>query len=406
MWVLFAILAPALYAVANILDNFLSNKKFKDLIALVFYSERLSAITTPEEAKAFAEEILMANLKPAEVDQEIGGEEEIIGDEPIKKTWGGKGRRTKGMMVSPWYDIVGNENESKVISLYAKGLTTRDIAAYMKTYHGMEITQPGVSTITDKVYPLVKEWQARPLSSYYPVVYLDGLHFKVREAGKIVSKTAYIALGINQYGLKEVLGIWISEGEGAKFWMGVLSEIKNRGVEDIFIVCVDGLKGFPDAIKTIFPQADVQVCVTHQVRHTIKFIPHKDREQFCDDLKTIYCAPSEEAGREALSHVMKKWPKYAAYLKSWETRWADLSTFFYYPEQVRRVVYTTNAIENLNRQFRQVTKTTVVFPHDDSLMKLLWLAQADIAQRWILSVRNWGEMVAQLSILFPDRMQF
>jgi transposase-like protein len=256
------------------------------------------------------------------------------------------------------------------------------------------------------VYPLVKEWQARPLSSIYPVLYLDGLHFKVREAGKIASKIAYIALGVNQSGIKEVLGIWTSDSEGAKFWMSVLSDLKNRGVDDIFIACIDGLKGFPDAIKTIFPKADVQVCVVHQVRHTIKFVPHKDREKFADDLKTIYGAPTEEAGREALSRVMDRWPQYRSYLKSWEVRWADLAAFFEYPDSIRRMVYTTNAIESLNHQFRKATKTTTIFPHDDSLIKLLWLAQADITQKWVMPLRNWGESVAQFSILFPDRIQF
>ncbi len=385
-------------------------KKNNNVISHSEYKEKLATITTPEEATAFAQELIapmLENMKRtgSVSSVEVRDEDDFVEEFPTEKSWGRK-KKSLGFPVSPWHDIVTNDNEAKVISLYSKGLTTGSIANYMKTMHGFEVTQPGISSITDKVYPLVKEWQARPLSFCYPVVYLDGLHFKVREAGKIVSKTAYIALGLNQNGIKEVLGIWISESEGAKFWMGVLNEIKNRGVEDIFIICVDGLKGFPDAIKAIFPQADIQVCITHQVRHTIKFIPHKDREQFCNDLKTIYGAPSESAGKDALSHVMKKWPKYAAHLKSWEKRWNDLSTFFNYPEAVRRVVYTTNAIENLNRQFRQVTKTTVVFPHEDSLLKLLWLAQADISQRWTMSVRNWGELVAQLSILFPDRMQF
>lgn len=237
-------------------------------------------------------------------------------------------------------------------------------------------------------------------------MYLDGLHFKVREAGKISTKIAYIALGVNQYGIKEVLGIWTSESESAKFWMGVLNDLKNRGVEDILITCVDGLKGFPEAIKAIYPQTAVQICITHQVRHTIKFVPHKDREKFADDLKTIYGAPSEEAGRQALSDVIERWPQYSVYLKSWETRWSDLASFFEYPQPIRKMVYTTNAIENLNRQFRKVTKTTIVFPHDDSLVKLLWLAQADISQTWTMALKNWGEVIAQMSILFPDRVEF
>lgn len=304
-------------------------------------------------------------------------------------------------------DVVANDNEAMVVDLYSKGMTTRDISNYMKARHGVEIAQPSVSAITDKVYPLVKEWQSRSLSSSYPIVYFDGLHFKVRESGKIVPKVAYIAMGISQYGQKEVFGIWVSDGgESAKFWMGVMTEIKNRGVEDIFIACVDGLKGFPEAIKAIFPLADVQVCVAHQIRHTTMFLPHKDRKRFCEDLKAVYTAPTEEAGRDALKNVMDLWPQYKSYLRSWEIRWAEIAPFFGYPQPIRRMIYTTNAIENLNRQFRKVTKTTGVFPHDESLIKLLWLAQTDIAQRWTFVVRGWGDAMAQLSILFPDRITF
>ena len=312
----------------------------------------------------------------------------------------------KTVMTNPWHDLVGNENDAMVIDLYSKGLTTRDIANYMRNNHGVEMSQPSVSAITDKVFPLVKEWQARPLSPCYPIIYLDGMHFKVREAGKIASKCAYVALGVTPFGQKEILGIWISETEGAKFWLSVLSDIKNRGVDDVLIVCVDGLKGFPDAIKTIYPKAEVQSCIVHQIRHTVMFIPHKDKEQFCIDLKMVYTAHNEEAGREALHEVMNRWPQYRSYLKSWEDRWADLAPFFSYPEPVRKTIYTTNTIENLNRQFRKVTKTTVVFPHDDALLKLLWLAQTDLSNKWTMPVRNWGEAMAQLTILFPDRVQF
>jgi transposase-like protein len=237
-------------------------------------------------------------------------------------------------------------------------------------------------------------------------LYLDGMHFKVREAGKIASKVAYIALGINQFGQKEVLGIWVSETEGAKFWMHVLNDLKNRGVDDILIACVDGLKGFPEAIKAMYPHTDVQVCVVHQIRHTVMFIASKDKDQFCIELKSVYNAPSEEAGLDALKVMMERWPQYQAYLKSWEARWSDIAPFFSYPQAVRKTVYTTNAVENLNRQFRKVTKTTQIFPHDDSLLKLLWLAQADITQKWVLGTRNWSEVMAQLSIMFPDRVHF
>jgi transposase-like protein len=365
----------------------------------------MKEISSPEEAAALAQELLTPMLA-----QFVGQAKEIEETEspapPVLPIIRVTPTAPQSRHQTPWNDLVPDENEAMVIDLYAKGLTTRDVASYMRSHHGMELSQPGVSAITDKVYPLVKEWQARPLASCYPVMYLDGLHFKVREAGKISTKIAYIALGVNQYGLKEVLGIWTSESESAKFWMGVLNDLKNRGVEDILITCVDGLKGFPEAIRAIYPQTDIQLCIVHQVRHTIKFVPHKDREKFAADLKTIYGAPSEEAGRQALAEVIEHWPEYQVYLKSWETRWSDLAQFFAYPQPIRKMVYTTNAIENLNRQFRKVTKTTTVFPHDESLVKLLWLAQSDISKSWTMALRNWGEIVAQMSILFPDRVEF
>lgn len=373
-------------------------------------------MTTPEEVATFAQELItpiMRELQPV-VAEEIGQEgisenfsnssETAVIKKPNKFSMIGLDKSDPSL--SPWYDVVGNETEAKVVSLYGKGLTTRDIVSYLKSMHKIEMSQSSVSAITDKVFPLVKEWQSRPLFPCYPILYLDGLYFKVRESGKIVSKFAYIALGINQHGFKEVLGIWTSESEGSKFWMQVLNDLKNRGAEDILIACVDGLKGFPEAIKAIYPAAEVQTCIVHQIRHTIKFLPHKDRKKFCEDLRPVYGAPSEEAGLQALKEMEEQWPQYRPYLKSWENRWADLSVFFSYPEQIRRTIYTTNAIENLNRQFRKVTKTTTIFPHDDSLLKLLWLAQADITQKWTMPVRNWGAIMAQLAILFPDRVQF
>lgn len=376
------------------------------------YQEKIKTITSPEEAAAFAQELLapmLAGLNNKDKTNEKVEEETPAQPKPRKSY-----KRTSIFSaaskikpeLSPWYDVLAGDTEAMIVSLYAKGLTTRDIVNYLKSVHGIEMSQPSISAITDKVFPLVKEWQSRPLSSVYPVVYLDGLHFKVREAGKISSKVAYIVLGVNQYGQKEVLGIWISQSEGAKFWAQVLNDMKNRGVEDILIACVDGLKGFPEAITAIFPQSEVQVCITHQIRHTIKFVPHKDKERFCAELKTVYTAPTDEAGMQALVEMMERWPQYKSYLKSWENRWADLSPFFNYSEPIRRMIYTTNAIENLNRQFRKVTKTTNVFPHDDALLKLLWLAQADISQSWTMPLRGWGEIMAQISVMFPDRVEF
>jgi len=309
-------------------------------------------------------------------------------------------------IIVPKYQTVQNDVEQKIIAMYGKGMTTRDIQGYMNDIYGVEVSPTMISGITDKVMPLVKEWQIRPLSELYSIMYLDGVHFKVREDGRIVVKCSYIILGINGEGKKEIIGIWIGENEGAKFWMQILSEIKSRGVADILICCTDGLVGFKEAIGAIFPGAQIQQCIVHQVRNTVKYIPHKDKKKFCADLKNIYSAPTEDAGFMALESVEKKWPQYALYLKSWRDKWPELTTFFGYPEQIRRIIYTTNAIENLNRQFRKVTKTTTIFPHNDALLKLLWLAQEDISKKYTMPVRNWGEIVGQLSILFPDKKLF
>lgn len=371
------------------------------------YQKKIRGINSPEEVMAMAKELSGFREKS-----------EFVHEEENKDVFGENSKQTSLVVTtseppmpeeannrSPWYDIV-NDTEAMVIDLYSKGLTTRDISNFLKRVNKMEISQPAISAITDKVFPLIKEWQSRPLSSCYPIIYLDGMHFKVRDSGKISSKVAYIALGVNLYGHKEIIGIWISETEGAKFWMHVLNELKNRGVDDILIACVDGLKGFPDAIKAIFPRTEVQVCVVHQIRHTLMFIAHKDKKKFADYLKTVYMASTEDAALQALKEMEKQWPQYGSYLKSWENRWTDLSPFFAYPEAIKRIIYTTNTIENLNRQFRKVTKTTQVFPHDESLLKLLWLAQADISEKWRVATHNWGEIMAQLTLLFPDRIQF
>lgn len=303
------------------------------------------------------------------------------------------------------YESVTNDVEEKIISLYAKGMSTRDINTHMQDLYGISISADMVSGITDKVLPLVKQWQQKPLSSLYPIVYLDGIHFKVRDGGKVVSKCAYIILGINAEGRKEILGIWVGENEGAKFWLQVLSDIKHRGVEEILICCIDGLSGFGDAIRTVYPNAQVQRCIIHQIRNTVKYIPHKHKKGFCKALKSIYAANTEEAGLFALEEVKEKFPEYAIYLKSWEDNWQELSPFYGYPEAIRKIIYTTNAIESLNRQFRKVTKTKAVFPHSESLIKLLYLAQVDISKKWKAPIHNWGEIIAQLAIIFPDQIQ-
>ncbi len=302
------------------------------------------------------------------------------------------------------HESTQSDVEEKIIAMYGKGLSTRDINGYMYDIYGINVSSDMVSAITDKVVPDIKAWQSRPLDDVYPILYLDGVHFKVRDGGKIISKCAYIILGINTSGIKEIIGVWIGENEGSKFWMGVLNDLKHRGVKDILIACIDGLKGFPEAIRTIFPETEIQECIIHQIRNTTKFIPYKHKKSFCKDLKTIYTAITEEVALEALEEVKSKWPQYAIYLKSWEDKWGTLSTFFAYPEQIRRIIYTTNTIESLNRQFRKVTKTTSIFPHNDALKKLLYLAQKDITKKWTMPIRDWGEIAAQLGEFFKGRM--
>lgn len=303
------------------------------------------------------------------------------------------------------YETVESDVEEKIISMYAKGMTTRDINDHMKDIYGVDVSATMISSITDKILPLVTEWQARPLSALYPILYLDGIHFKVRDGGRIVNKCAYTALGIDDQGMKELLGIWIGETEGAKFWLGVLNEIKNRGVDDILFCCTDGLKGFSEAIRAVYPDVVIQRCVVHVIRNCMKFVPMKHRERFCRDLRKIYTAPTEEAGLAALDEMKHNWPQYGLYLKIWETAWPELSAFFAYPDVIRKMIYTTNAVESVHHQLRKVTKTTTIFPHDESLKKLLWLSQRDISKKWKVPVPNWGDVIAQLMIMFPDKIR-
>jgi putative transposase len=303
------------------------------------------------------------------------------------------------------YETIDNDVEERIISMYAKGMTTRDIERHMQDLYGVDVSSGMVSTITDKVIPLVVEWQSRPLCPQYVLIYLDGIHFKIRDTGRIVNKCCYTVMGVNTEGKREILGLWINETEGAKFWLEVLTEIKHRGVQDILIASVDGLTGFSDAIKTVFPNTDVQQCIVHAIRNAVKYISHKHKKEFCKDLRAVYTAPSEEAGLMALEAVKHQWPQYAIYLKSWEDKWHELSPMFRYPAEIRKLMYTTNAIENLHRQLRKVTKTTTIFPHEDALKKLLWLAQHDITRRWTMPIQNWGTIIAQFAILYPDRIQ-
>ena len=289
--------------------------------------------------------------------------------------------------------------------MYAKGMTTSDIESHIKEIYGLSVSDSTISRITDKILPVVREWQNRPLESVYPVVFLDAVHFHVRSEGQIIKKAVYVAIGLTENGIREVLGMWVGENESAKFWLSVLNSLKNRGLEDILIACVDGLTGFNDAIEAAYPKTEIQQCIIHQIRNTTRFVYYKDIKELMGDLKEIYAAADEQAALQALDAFDSKWStKYPKTAKSWKDNWATLSTYFKYPQEVRTLIYTTNIIEGFNRQLRKVTKSKSVFPTDDSLLKMLYLAMIDITKKWTGRRKDWGIIHSQLDIYFPGRM--
>ena len=295
--------------------------------------------------------------------------------------------------------------EDQVLSMYAKGMTTRDISKHLQDVYGVDASAEMISHMTDRILPIAREWQNRPLERKYAIVYMDAVHFNVREDNRTVKKAVYVAIGIRVTGQKEVLGMWIGGNESAKYWLGVLNEIKNRGTEDIMIVSVDGLTGFVDAIQAVFPKAEVQRCIVHQIRYSTKFISYKDRKEFVKDLKLVYKADTEEMAVVALDALEDKWgAKYPASVTSWRNNWPQLSVYFKYPPEIRRLIYTTNAIENYNRQLRKVTKAKSVFPTDDALFKILYLAMSEATEKWTGKAWDWGQTLDQLYIYFEGRI--
>ena len=301
---------------------------------------------------------------------------------------------------------ISQDIEEKILSMYAKGMTTSDIESHIRDIYGIEISDTTVSRITDKILPVVKEWQQRPLESVYAVVFMDAIHYHVRSEGQIVKKAVYVAIGIDLEGKKTVLGMWVGENESAKYWATVLNSLRNRGVEDIFIACTDNLAGFSTAIEAVFPKTEIQNCIIHQLRNSGKYVSYKDIKELMADLKAVYSAADEPSALSALDAFSEKWDKkYPAISKSWRENWANLSTFFKYPDEIRRLIYTTNAIEGFNRQLRKVTKSKSVFPTDDSLLKMLYLAMTDITKKWNGRRQDWSKIHAQLSIFFAERME-
>ena len=300
---------------------------------------------------------------------------------------------------------ISQDIEEKILSMYAKGMTTSDIETHIRDIYGLEVSDTTVSRITDKILPIAKEWQQRPLEPVYAVVFLDAIHYHVRSEGQVVKKAVYIAIGVDLDGKKDVLGMWVGENESAKYWASVLNGLRNRGVEDIFIACTDNLTGFSTAIEAVYPQTEIQNCIIHQLRNSSKYVSYKDIKALMTDLKAVYAAVDEQSALDALDSFSEIWDKkYPKISKSWRENWANLSTYFKYPKEVRRLIYTTNTIEGFNRQLRKVTKSKAVFPTDDSLFKMLYLAMMDITKKWTGRRQDWGMIHAQLSIYFADRM--
>jgi putative transposase len=295
--------------------------------------------------------------------------------------------------------------DDKILFLYAQGLSTREIVATFQEMYGADISASLVSKVTDAVIEKVVEWQSRPLDAVYPIVYLDCIVLKIRQDKRVINKAIYLALGVNLEGHKELLGMWLSENEGAKFWLNVLTELQNRGVKDILIACVDGLKGFPDAIVTVFPQTQIQLCIVHMVRNSIKFVPWKDYKPVTQDLKQIYQSATEEEALLALEHFAERWDdKYPQISKSWRNHWTNLNTIFNYPPDIRKVIYTTNAIESLNSVIRKATKKRKLFPTDDSAKKVIYLAIREASKKWTMPIRNWKPALNRFIIEFEDRL--
>ncbi len=298
-----------------------------------------------------------------------------------------------------------SEFDKKIISMYAKGMTTRDIQDHVFEIYGIQISPALVSIITDKAQILANEWQNRLLSPVYAIVFFDAIYYKVRENGKIISRAAYTCLGIDTEGRKEILGIWIGDSESATFWLSVFNELKNRGVIDILITCFDGLKGLPDAIKAVFPKTEVQLCVVHLIRNSLKYVGSKNKKSFIEDLKKIYQASGETEATAALEALQERWGTlYPSAVNPWINHWGNIASYFKYPAELRRLIYTTNIIEGLHRQFRKVTKNRSIFANGESLFKMLYLASVDIEKKWTHIVRNWTEIINQLNIFFGERI--
>jgi len=304
------------------------------------------------------------------------------------------------------YEKTSNQLEEQIIAMYAKGMSTRDIEDHMRDIYGIDVSPTMVSKITDKILPMISEWQSRPLDRVYPVVFLDAIHFKVRKDNRIINKAAYSVMAINMAGQKEILGIWIGENESASFWLSVCNDLKNRGVQDILIACKDGLAGFSEAISAAFPQTEIQLCIIHQIRNTMKYVPYKNQKELIADLKKIYQALTIEEAENSFTAFKDKWgKKYPIIVRSWENNWLELTAYFKYPYEIRRMIYTTNIIEGYHRQLRKVTKTKTAYPTDEALVKIIYLATIEASKKWTMSIKDWRSCISQFAIYFEDRLE-
>lgn len=298
-----------------------------------------------------------------------------------------------------------NEIDRKILSMFALGMSYRDIRGHVEDLYGIEVSEATITAVTDQLIPELKEWQSRSLDGVYPFIWLDAIHYKIKESGRYVSKAIYTVLGVNIEGKKELLGLYLSESEGANYWLSVLTDLHNRGVSDILIACVDGLKGFPEAIATIYPETEVQQCVIHQIRNSMKYVASKHQKAFMVDLKPVYRATTKIAAEEALDQLEAKWgSQYPIVIESWRRKWENLSVYFKYPDYVRKVIYTTNAIEAVHRQFRKLTKTKGAFPNENSLLKLLYAGILNASKKWTMPIQSWNLTLSQLAIHFEGRL--
>jgi transposase-like protein len=393
----------------EILRNYINEQKF----------------TSPDEVlsamKGMFRDVLQETLE-AEMDSQLGYDKYDISEKQTPNSRNGYSKKTvKSELgavelniprdrngefdpkILPKYQRNINGIEDKITALYATGMTTRDISEQIKNLYDVDISAEMVSNITNRILPLVTEWQNRPLEKTYSFVFMDAIHYKVRDDKHIAIKAAYVVLGVNMDGEKEVLGIWIGASESSKFWLSVLNDLRNRGLQNVLVFCVDGLTGFKEAINAVYPFSKIQRCIIHQLRTSMKYIPFKDRKAFAKDLKAVYGAVNENVACENLISAKEKWSgKYPNAIKSWEDNWDNLITFFEFPDYIRRIIYTTNAIESLNSQFRKITKTKLIFPNNESLMKMLYLATEKVSKKWNRVYPNWDLVISQLNILFSE----